>query len=258
MTRRNTAGVCKLSTKLLHPPGFMEILDAQKKEIFASLNCVQIGKIESFDAATQTASISLLLKRVVNIDPKGVKTLQENITIIYKCPVMSLFGGNAFLSMPIAAGDNCLVLFNDRQIDDWFVNGGVQIPTSSRMHDVSDAFAIVGIRALTDIIATYLSNGIRLSYGDNGTCQIDLQEAAINTLAEIFTHTGNMNITGNLEVGGDVTCDADLIVVGDMSGNGGTVNCTDSLVAAQLHASNGATGSYTIVNVVNGIVISGS
>lgn len=246
-----------MSVKSIHPPELPDILAMQKKDIFASLNCIQIGIIQSFDATTQTASILLALKHVINIEPKGVKTLKER-PVILKCPVITLFGGTSFVSLPITEGDNCIVLFNDRQIDDWFVNGGVQTPTSSRMHDVSDAIAIVGVRSLQDSIASYLANGIRLSFNE-GNSKIDLISGAINSLATLFTHTGNLTVTGNVHIEGGLEVDGTATGTGGTFAFGDNVTATGkSITAGTLHAANGATGTYTIVNVVNGIVLSGS
>jgi hypothetical protein len=246
-------------------------LNEQKKDTFSSLNCIQIGQIVDFDAAKQTASIQLLLKKVVAVDPQGIETYQERPTIILKCPVITLFGGTAFISLPIQPNDNCIVLFNDREIDNWFVNGGTQVPTTARMHDVSDAIAIVGVRSLQDSIATYLTNGIRLSYG-GGTAKIDLQANAINSLATMFLHTGNMKITGtlevednttldkNLEVKQDTLVDGGLTVIGEVRGNGGTINIADNVVQAAgktFSAGNGATGTFNVVYVSGGIVTGG-
>lgn len=239
--------------KKIGKPSMVDILDLHAGDIKATLNAVNIGQITAFNASEQTADVQLLIKMVQEVSPDGVPTYAERPALI-RVPCITLFGGNAFLSMPIQVGDSCLVFFNDRETDGWMFNGGVQAPVSHRLHDASDAFALVGVRSLVDVIATYLSNGIRLSYGDNGTSQIDLQTAAINTLAALFTHTGNMKITGTLEVEGNVKCDANLVVTGTMSGNGGTLTSTDGIAAPTLSAANGATGTGTHVTVVKGIV----
>lgn len=279
-----------MSVKPIHPPGLPEAFDASKRDVFSSLNCVQIGKIIDFDSANQTASIELLLKQVTNIDLQGVKTFQESPTLIKKCPCLTLFGGTAFLSLPIQPGDNCLVLFNDREIDNWFVNGGTQATTTPRMHDVSDAMAIVGVRSLQESISTYLANGIRLSYG-GGTAKIDLQANAINSLATLFTHTGNMLVTGtfngqgagtfdstlrakddttlekDLLVEGNETIEGGLVVKGNMTGDGGTINIADNITLASgktltapiVDSENGTTGTFTnSVTVLDGIVTGGT
>jgi hypothetical protein len=212
------------SIKQISPPDLTDLLNVNNTEVSKNINCVQIGIIESFESATQTATIRLALKQVVEILPDGTRILQE-YPLLLVCPVIFLYGGAAFLSMPVQVGDNCIVLFNDREIDQWYSNGGVQTPLSTRKHDLSDAIALVGIKNLQTNIADYLNNGIRLSYAANS--RIDLVSNAINTIAGLFTHTGNMRVTGECR--------------------GGT-----------LRADNGATGTFDVVTVVNGIVTSGS
>lgn len=276
-----------MSLKKPYPPASIDLLNIQKNEIFSQLNCVQIGIINEFDSSTQSASIQLSLKQVIDITPDGVKTLKER-PLLLKCPVITLFGGTSFISLPITVGDTCLVLFNDREIDQWYQNDGLQTPVSGRMHDVSDAIAIVGIRSLQNSIANFLTNGIRLAYNE-GAVKIDLQSAAINSLADLFTHTGNMLITGTFEaqgattldstllvkddatVKGDLTVEGGLSVLGNMTGTGGTITMTDNLSAAgkdissgtmhggTIHAGDGATGTFTnSVTVVDGIVTGGT
>ena len=52
--------------------------------------------------------------------------------------------------MPIAVGDDCIVLFSDRSIDTWLFNGIEALPSNSRAHDLADGIALVGIRSLAN------------------------------------------------------------------------------------------------------------
>jgi hypothetical protein len=60
--------------------------------------------------------------------------------------------------MPIAAGDQCLVLFSDRNIDSWFKTGGEAAPFDARCHDISDGIALVGVNALPSTMQAYDDN----------------------------------------------------------------------------------------------------
>ncbi len=259
------------------PPTLTDLLNAVKRNLATDLNCVQIGIIQTFDLETQSASVMLALKRVTSIAADGTRNMQER-PILLKVPCMVLFGGNSFLSMPIAPGDNCIVLFNDREIDQWFAKGGVQTPVTYRAHSVSDAIAIVGIRSLQNSISDYLEDGIRLSYSANS--RISLTDDQIESIAGLFKQNGDMLITGNLTVNGDSeikgneTIDQNLHVKGGMqidgvvtgTGGGGTItvnaNVTlgsgKTLQAPIVSSGNGATGSFSTVTVSNGIVTGGS
>ncbi len=252
------------------PPSDTDVLNAVKNNVFTTLNCIQIGIVQSFDSAKQTVTVKFALKEVVSIEPDGTKILRER-PIISEVPVMILYGGGSYVSLPIAAGDSCILLFNDREIDQWFVHGGVQTPISGRKHDASDAIAIVGIKSLQNSIGSYLANGVRLYY--NATSKIDLTTDAIDSIAALFTQTGDMTITGDLIVEQNATVQGNLLVEGGMTvlgqvtGNSGQISIDDDMVftggntlsGAIVDSANGATGTYTnSVTVLNGIVTGGS
>lgn len=263
-------------------PDLASTLENMKEQLGLTLNCVQIGEIQSFDATTQLATIKVAMKQVKDLLEDGTRILQE-YPLLLECPVFFLFGGNDFISLPITAGDPCIILFNDREIDQWLNHGAGQYPVSIRKHDISDALALVGIRPLTNSVVGYITNGIRLSHG-NGNSKIDIKTNLIESVATLLLHHGNAEITGNLkvdgtaEVVGNTKLDADLEVVGNalvdggltvlgqVRGNGGTATVDanvlltsgHTLTAPQVISGNGATGSFNVVTVVNGIVTGGS
>lgn len=131
-----------------------------KSEIFYSLNCHRIGTIQSFDATTQTANIKLIDKRL-RTSHEGSRI--NDYALLVDCPVYIHSGGGGWINQPISEGDECLVLFNDRDIDNWFASGAPSVPETRRAHSLQDGFAIVGfhskLKKLTSLDAT--------SYGVN-------------------------------------------------------------------------------------------
>lgn len=77
---------------------------------------------------------------------------------VVDCPIQWPGGGGLTLVFPIVPGDEVLVLFSARCIDSWFANGFV-VPVGSsainpannppewRMHNLSDGYAIPGVRS---------------------------------------------------------------------------------------------------------------
>jgi len=176
-------------------PEMATVLEAVKRSVKLEMHCVQIGVIKSFAAGTQLATIEIAMKQIIEISEDGTKVFQE-YPLLLECPVMTLFGGNSFINLPIQPGDNCIVLFNDRDIDTWVNNGPGASPTTSRLHDISDAIAIVGIRPLTNSIPNFLGSGIRI-YMD-GQNSIDLTSAGITINADQVTINSNVTINGIL------------------------------------------------------------
>lgn len=241
-------------------------LNTLKRDIFVNMNCVQVGIIQEFFPESQSASVQIVFKAVTDVLPDGTEILQER-PLCVDVPVVILYGGGSYLTFPIAPGDNCLLLFNDRELDQWFENGGVQVPVTDRAHSISDAIALVGLRSLQNSIANYLINGIRLAFSD--TSKMDLKEDLIESVATLFKHNGNMEITGDLLVHGNTHVEGGLQVDGIVTGTGGsgaidinanvTLHSGKTLSGGILQSSNGVTGTFTnSVTVVNGIVTAGT
>jgi|WetSurMetagenome_2_1015567.scaffolds.fasta_scaffold29379_5 hypothetical protein len=128
------------------PPDLNTTLDNLKKEIFSTLNCCQIGKIKSVDTSAGTVQINLQIKRVAQ---DGTSTA---IPVLTDCPYFVLQGGGAYIDMPIKVDDYCIVLFSDRDIDNWWKSGNQTDPATNRKHHLSDGIAIVGIAPKTGVL----------------------------------------------------------------------------------------------------------
>jgi hypothetical protein len=95
-------------------------------------------------------------------DEKGLNHFQR-MPVLLDCPIVWAGGGGATLTFPITAGteqtgDEALVIIASRAIDSWWYHGGIQNPVSLRMHDLSDGFAIIGLKSLPRSFAVDTSN----------------------------------------------------------------------------------------------------
>jgi hypothetical protein len=200
-------------------PNLKELLDIVKHDIFATLNCHRLGKVESVNLAQNTLSATI-----------SSKWTQDDGTVIeypllVDVPYMFLTGGQASITMPIEKGDDCLLLFNDRDIDNWFV-GNTTAPNTPRLHSLSDGLAIVGFRNQTTKISDYPADCIRLKYGNTYikifTNKIELTDGSssiiidnngvaisapsqVNITAPTITITGNMSVNGAASITGAAT-----------------------------------------------------
>ena len=130
------------------PVEMSTLLDNLKKNIFSTFNCVQIGKINSIDRSAGTVSIIIQIKR------EAADGTSTSIPMLTDCPYFVLQGGGAYIDMPITAGDYCIVLFNDRDIDNWWKTANVTTPASIRKHSLSDGIALVGISPTTKVLSS--------------------------------------------------------------------------------------------------------
>lgn len=161
-------------------PTLASVLKLHKEDVMYSINCHQIGEIVSFNPSTQTAEVQIKMLRMMNGELKQYPVLID-------CPCVVLSGGNGRLTMPISAGDSCLVLFNDRDIDNWYSGGQSVAPRTERKHNFADAIALVGIRNRQNQITDYLNDGVELKHGNSS---IKLKDGYIDI-------KGNVNIVQN-------------------------------------------------------------
>ena len=125
------------------PADTRAVLDAQKSDIFSTFHCIQIGKVEKVTKAEQTVEVTLQIRRPAQDGTSAA------IPLLVDVPYFVLQGGKSYIDMPIAVGDYCIVLFNDRDIDTWWSTANMADPATTRKHDLSDGIAIVGINPKT-------------------------------------------------------------------------------------------------------------
>lgn len=199
-----------------------QALEAHFGNFSESLNCVKIGKIENVDTTNQTVDVQILHKRVnMNFKTRELK----DYSLLKQVPFVVIGGGQSNLTFPIAKGDNCLLLFCDYEIDRWWDTGESLPSNFERKHDISDAFAIVGIHSMVDLLQGY-SRYVQLKYSDNS----------------------------KIVVGNEITLNnAQVTATGD-------VNASGTITGAQIVAGNGFSGVVTVGNQLlsfaNGILIS--
>jgi hypothetical protein len=145
-----------------------DLLDLVKKNIFLSLMCHGVATIVSFDPVTQTASATMNYKKtfVVRQTDGSYVGQQRDYPPLTGCPVVFLGDQAAYLSFPVNPGDECMVLFNDRDIDNWFVNNSNPQLASSRLHSFSDAILLIGMRSKAKAIANFDMDRILLKKGN--------------------------------------------------------------------------------------------
>jgi len=189
----------------------------------SGLNTCLPGIIDSFDSATQTATVSPAIMLKVTLDDV---VSYMSLPSIIKVPVVFPFASNAgfALTIPIKAGDPCLLIFSQRCIDNWHQSGGVQPPEQDcigvRHHDLTDAFAILAPSPLPNVLGAWnldgieirnRSRGTRVTVLDDkveivsGTTTLTISESGVVTLiapASVGITTPLLTVTGNLAVTG--------------------------------------------------------
>ncbi|MBN5402773.1 translation initiation factor IF-2 [Serratia marcescens] len=181
------------------------------------------GIIQSFDAGAVTATIQPAVKASVRQSDGALSSVA--LPLLVDVPVVFPRGGGVTLTFPVAAGDECLVVFADRCIDYWWQSGGVQEPVDQRQHHLADAFALVGPQSQAKKISGISSSAAQFRSDDG------------STYLEIDPATKKMKIVapGGLEV---ITPQADfseaVTIKGLLSWMGGMVGSIASGTAAKI------------------------
>lgn len=168
-------------------PRLKDVLDQLKKNIFLSFNCHHIATVQKFDETNQTATVTINYKKtyyklnqVTGIyDPTLI-----DYPVLADCPVIVLGGGPASLTFPIEAGDECLVLFNDRDLDTWFQGASGGAVATPRLHSFADAIILVGLRSLANSLDAYDLTRAVLQYGST---LVGVGESLVKIANEQFT-----------------------------------------------------------------------
>lgn len=141
-------------------PQLLDALRRLQSETMKVINCVKVGQINRFDGTKKTAEVQILFKRVLPGDQV------VSYPVLVDVPVFTLQGGGVAVQMPVTAGDQCLVLFSDRNLDIWFKNGAEAAPLNDRTHDLSDGIALVGLNALNSTLPNYPTDEARILAGN--------------------------------------------------------------------------------------------
>ncbi|HHT0407047.1 TPA: Gp138 family membrane-puncturing spike protein [Raoultella ornithinolytica] len=220
--------------------GSKEQADAQLAQAIMSAMRVSIpGIIQSFDPDAITAVIQPAIKGVEH-DTSGAE-ISVNLPLLVDVPVIFPRGGGCTLTFPVKEGDECLVIFADRCIDFWWQSGGIQEPVDGRMHDLSDAFCIVGPQSQAKKISGISTTAAQLRT-DDGSAFIELaagHDVTVKTPGKLTASAdggteitspeiilnGNVTINGNLsqgmgESGGSATMHGPVTVTNDVTAGG--------------------------------------
>lgn len=141
------------------------------------------GKVVSYNAGANKAQVQ----------PVGAYKVKDgrNLTfpIIHDVPVVFPMGmgGNAGITFPVVAGDGCLIVFSESQMDD-FLNAGHD-SEDLRKHDIRDAICIPGLYAPQVSASGASQSSVNIFCGDT----------------RITVASGSVTISGaTLTVDGDV------------------------------------------------------
>lgn len=153
--------------------GLISSLSDLRKDIFLNLKCHDIATVKAVDVSKQTLTAEINYKRTM-MRPNTARTSPENTErfeyvakeeeypLLIDVPFVVMRGGSSFINVPVKAGDQCIILYNDRCIEDWFLSGKRSVLSSSRSHSMADGLALVGVSSMQNLISGYDASRIGL------------------------------------------------------------------------------------------------
>ena len=105
-------------------------------------------------------------------------------------PFAVMRSGGFMLTMPVAAGDECICLFGDNDWHAWWQSGGVQNQIKRRRHSLNDGIAIFGLSSCARPISNYSATSAQVRT-ESGTTMVEVTAAGVVNIVS----AGNVNIT---------------------------------------------------------------
>lgn len=195
-------------------------------EALSNTHTAIIAKITKINNSTINAKP--VFKRVVN-------DVEIDLPVFVDIPIMTLQGGSNYRIMPISVGDYTLLIFSERCIDDWYLGADNKKPREYRIHDYSDAIAIVGLNNINNAIS--IPSGYEKVNGD-------------------VVHTGKNTQIGDFIITGTINQTGDNTIIGNLKATN-----IEATAGYKINGVSGVSGTFTTVDgktvtVTNGIITS--
>lgn len=200
-----------------NPPNIATLAENIKRGVetrLKDLHTAMPGIIESFDPETQLASIQPAVKRIFKTREENIEVLNPtDLPLLINVPVIYPRGGGFSMTFPVKQGDECLLVFCERSIDNWHETGKVREPGAKRFHSLSDATAFVGLSSKVNKVPDYDPDNTVIKKDDNSVSITLFTDGNMKLKADTkltvespdSEFTGNVKILQNLEVIGDTT-----------------------------------------------------
>lgn len=221
-----TTATINPSYKQSYPPSETTLLQSKVEEALKAINCVKIATITAYDpgeAGVRAPTVSCVIAQLIvtSIAPDGTKTTGP-YPELREVPVIFPSGGGCIMTFPISIGDECVVLFNDRQLDNWHINGAGYPPTVGRLHDFADPIAFVGLRSNPNALAPPSTTAAQLRTTD-GASFIELGtdgHVTVTNATTVVINTGAVTINAPVTINNNLTVTGTIEADGNIVGNG--------------------------------------
>lgn len=155
-----------------------QTLDNYLIKIFEYYNFHKIGTIQSVNFQKGTAKV-----QIVNKYQKKNNIYQYPLI---EAPIRINACATGGLLFPIPKGSFCSIHFNDVSIDEWFQNGGIDLPKNKRIHHLADGIVDVGLFPFNRGITGYNNTSTKIFYSTS-TIELTDKISIKNNASDIKT-----------------------------------------------------------------------
>lgn len=150
------------------------IVEAVRSEVGKLFN-VEIGRVVSYDAATQKAKIQPVIRRYFQKDGQAVaQKIPQLVSVPVQFPVL----GDFVVVGPLKPGNTGILLFTDRSIEEWKNQGGGDVtPQARRKNSPTDAVFVPGLSPFNAAIQQ--ASATDLVIGEDGDGSSPLKQIRI-------------------------------------------------------------------------------
>lgn len=182
------------------------------------------AKITSFDPESQTCTCEILIKRII-ADNQKTET-SRSIPPLIDVPLLFMQTADFAITTPVKPGDECLLIFSSRDIDNWNETGRSMEPRTRRKFNLSDAFALPMARSKLNIIENYNPDDIEIRNKSNESKVVlkNNGDILLKNNSKIEIQTPNLVINANIDISGDVNVTGSIEATSDVKAGAISLN----------------------------------
>lgn len=237
------------------------VLQALKDTINYNMNCVKVATVIEFNPKLMTVKCRVNNKRLRQLKTDGNQILENYPDIYAKA---HFFGwGDVGAVYPIEPGMEGILLFNDRELQTWFMTSEAGKLAYDRCHDLTDALFICGLHSQPKIpLLPFLEECLHIYYKSS---DIQIRDKSITSNTTDYTVNAQDNIEENTtayKIKANTSYNLQTITQTETATTRNITaktNHSGTIDATVLNDLTAATGTFTsadgkVITVVNGIV----
>ena len=218
---------------------------------------MRVGIVQEFIAEQQIVRVKIASQRLISISADGTQNTEDYAEIYAK-----LCYASPYVTFPPQIGDECVLLFNDREMESWWINGSANQRAYDRMHDLTDCIAICGLRSQPKLIEIPTDTLKFFYFGNDISLTTTEDSKSITITTEGFNlNDTSTNITSDSTVSISASDSSISMQSGSITVTSTAINLSGNVTANHLVVNDGATGTFRsqdnkTITVTNGIVTS--